>query len=476
VHVVFVQDLYFEQIGLMSLAALLRARGHRTSVVLASDPAEVVIEVGALEPDLVGVSVPTIRLPWTRRVCAALKAALGRDLPIVLGGPHPTFAPDVLCEPWVDWLVRGEGEEAFPALCDRLDEGADPRGIPNLSWKDDEGLPQHNPLGPFLPDLDALPWPRRALYYDSYAFLARNSIKPFIASRGCPYKCTFCFNEAFRDMHPDPSGYLRFRSPDDLCGEILEVRDRHGLERVHFYDDIFNWSRRWLGDFLDVYARRVGLPFRCNVVAQTLDRDLARQMAAAGCYQVSFGVESGSTEIRRRLLKKHVSDEQILRCATALHEAGIEFHTTNIFGSPGERLEDALDTVRLNARLRPQSVIGFVFQPYEGLELTQVGLEQGLIQPETPHGEFRSFAGRYVEGEEMDEVLRVQKLFSLGVRFPRLIPAIGRAARRELGPVYQGLFFLGQALGYRERSGKGWLEVVREAPDLLRQYRTYFRE
>lgn len=474
-HVVFVQDLYFEQIGLMSLAAVLERRGHRASAVLGFEIARVVDEVRALAPDVVGLSVPTIRLSWTRRVAAALREAVP-GVPIVLGGPHPTFVPDVIRDERFDWLVRGEAEVAFPELCDALEQRRDPSSLPNLSWREPGGEPRHNPLAPFLGDLDALPWPDRELYYDDHPYLRRNSIKPFIAGRGCPYRCTFCFNESYKNLHPDPDNYLRFRSPDSVCDEILEVRARHGLERVHFYDDIFNWSRRWLDEFLEVYARRVRSPFRCNVVAQTMDHDLARRMAAAGCYQVSFGVESGNADLRRRLLKKFVSDEQVVRCADALHAAGISFHTTNIFGSPGETLADALDTVRLNARLRPQSVLGFVFQPYLGLELTEHGLERGLVERDTTEGEFRSFQGRYVNGDEVDAVLRVQKLFALGVRFPQLIPAIERLAHRRLDGLYQGLFFVGQALGYGERSGKSLVELVREAPDLLRQYRTYFRE
>ncbi len=474
-HVVFVQDLYFEQIGLMSLAAALAPRGHRSTAIVGFEVARVVEQVRAARPDLVGFSVPTIRLPWTRRVVAALREALPR-VPIVLGGPHPTFCPDVIRDEAYDWLVRGEGEEALPALCDALERREDPGSTPNLSWREAGGAVRHNALGPFLADLDALPWPNRRLYYDAHPFLRENSIKPFIAGRGCPYKCTFCFNEGYKSLHPDPENYLRFRSPDAVCDEILEVRARYGLERVHFYDDVFNWSARWLDEFLEVYARRVALPFRCNVVAQTLTPEVARHLASAGCYQVSFGVESGNAELRRRLLKKYVSDDQIVRCAQALHAAGIEFHTTNIFGAPGETLADALDTVRLNARIRPQSVLGFVFQPYRGLELTEQGLERGLVELAATEGEFRSFHGRYVGGDEIDAVLRVQKLFAVGVRFPWFIPTIERLARHDLGPLYLALFFLGQALGYGERSGKSFPELVREAPDLLRQYRTYFRE
>lgn len=472
-RVAFYQNVQWELHGVMSLAAALRRAGHECRVFIGDRELE--RSLAGDRPDIAAFTCSSAHARWTRDAARRVKSATGA--PVIVGGIHPTFSPrSMLDEGAIDAVCVGEGERAFELLAERTGNGRDYEGIPNLVYRRGDDVVEA-PLAPLLTDLDALPDPDRDVYYETHPTLARNPIKPFFIGRGCPYSCTFCFNGRFRKLYRAGSDYIRMRSPDRVLDEIERVRSRWGLSRIFFFDDIFTVDRAFTLDFLERYRRAGGPPFRCYVSVRHQDAELLAALRDAGCFHVEFGVESGNEEYRRKTLRKPFTNDQIRAAAANIRAAGLRFSTGNIFLMPGETFETALDTVRLNAEIRPDSVLANLFQPYRGLPLTDVGAEHGEIDEGTlDELEFASFRESPVRNPDTERIVRLHLLFGAAVRFPRLIGRLDGLCRLPLDGVYRVVFWLHYALTYPRRNPMSSLEALRMGVHWVRQFRSIFKE
>ena len=469
----FYQNVHFELHGVMSLAAALEAEGHTCRAFIGSSEADGSVEEFA--PDLAAFTCASAHAGWTRETAWRLRAR-EPGLPILVGGIHPTFSPEALLDGPADAACRGEGESALVEAARRVDRGEGLAGIPNLAVRGEKGI-EPAELAPMIQDLDALPDPSRRLYYEHHPLLARNPMKPFFIGRGCPFGCTFCFNRAFRELYRCGSGYVRQRAPLRVVEEILQVQADWGLRRIFFFDDIFTVNRTYTLDFLARYRERVRLPFRCYISVHHQDAELLRALKEAGCFHVEFGVESGNEDYRRKVLRKPITNEQIRAAARNIRGAGLRFSTGNIFRMPGETLDMAMDTVDLNAEIRPDSVLANLFQPYRGLPLTEHGIRIGAIDPERLEGmSFSSFRGSEVDGPDAARVTRLHLLFGLAVRFPALRGLVRGLTRLPLDPLYRVVFWLHYALTYPRRNPMSLGEMAREGGYRVKQFRSFFKE
>ena len=292
----------------------------------------------------------------------------------MFGGPHPSFFPQMIDEdPEIDAICRGEGEFPTVELCDALQTGADISGIHNLYVRVD-GAVRKNPLRPFLSvdELDALPFPDREfirgydIFHQQTAFVT--------AGRGCPYDCTYCFNHVSRGLQKGK--WVRQRSVRSVLAEIRWLIDRHNLVYVAFQDDTFVLNREWLREFCPAYAKEIGLPFICNIRADLTDEELGDLLAEAGCIRAAMGIENGDDTIRRTILAKNITSDQIKRACDILNDRGIRIVGQNMFGVPGETVESALSTIELNIRCRTHTNIYSFFAPFPGTKLGQLAKEE----------------------------------------------------------------------------------------------------
>jgi radical SAM superfamily enzyme YgiQ (UPF0313 family) len=414
----------------MVLSSVLKAAGHQVELAVAAhgDPVAAAL---AFRPDVVAYSVIT----GSQRFYLDLNLRLKAQLPglfAVFGGPHPTFFPEMIQEEGVDGLCRGEGEEAMVDLVDRLAGGGRDSVLDLANWSfRRDGQVIANPVRPYLEDLDSLPFPDRALVYERDPVAARSKIKHFLAGRGCPYNCTYCFNHALSELYRGKGRRFRLRSVQGVIDEVRWVREHYPLEFVVFVDDTFVLSPAWLAEFAAEYPRQVGLPFFCNTRANLVTAEQVRLLKAAGCHTVSMGVEAGSDRIRNDVLKRHMTREQILEAARLIHEGGLRLTTTNMIGLPSSTLADDFETLELNARLRPAYAHAFIFQPYPRTELGEFTREQGwMVGTFDDIGEVAwdhsvlSFDEAHKRGLSI-----LQRFFAIGVEWPRLVPLIRRLTR-----------------------------------------------
>ena len=375
--------IYF-QIGVGSLSSVLKAEGHETKFLRVPelDREQFLKDVREYAPDLIGFSSVYVQWKFVRQMSRWIKEEFPR--PIIVGGAHPTLDTEdcVACES-VDWVCRGEGEYALRDVVRLMETGEAHKipELPNIWTRGPNGEVRQNPERELISPLDELPAPDRE-FYDYDAALAQMSGNlQVMTSRGCPYRCTYCSNEAMMRMYQGNGRFIRQRSVEHVIDEIVTTCERHpGVRYVTFSDDIITENKKWFFPFLDMYKEKVGLPFNVQVQMQTFDRETARRMADAGCYQAIIAMESGDEYIRREVMNRNLSDEEIISAYKYCDEMGIETCSYNIVGVPGETEQSVRKSIEMLKVCKPDNSLVFKFTPFPGTKLFEVAKERGYLK------------------------------------------------------------------------------------------------
>jgi anaerobic magnesium-protoporphyrin IX monomethyl ester cyclase len=375
---------YYSGIGI--LAAVLEQAGHQAALLHVTQPISrepFQERLGALlpaaGPRLVGFSITSNMVPFLREWSSWIKERWP-DALVVAGGVHPTLVPEeTLSIPSVDLVCVGEGEGAIVELATALQENRPPAGIDNLWWKRPGGSIEPSPLRPLV-DLDTLPFPDRRIYDYPNLHHERQGEATMMVSRGCPYRCTYCCNEALRQVYRGLGQPVRFRSVPLVIAELRQVlADYPFIRRFVFDDDILPLRKDWFRQFAQVYRQEIGRPFACNLRPNLADEEIVGLLKEAGCDEVRFGIESGNDEMRNGLLNRQLSRQEIIRAFDLCHRAGMKVFSFNIVGFPGETVQQMLDTVKLNAAVRADVTRVTIFYPYQRTRLHEISREQGLL-------------------------------------------------------------------------------------------------
>ncbi|RJP28465.1 MAG: radical SAM protein [Actinobacteria bacterium] len=370
-------------LGIGYLSAYLKREGHNTSLIHLVRPVnrdELLERVREESPDLLAVSSTTHMFPHVRKWVDWIKSDM--DIYTICGGAHPTIDPEgALGETPLDAICLGEGEEALAELCALLERGRDPSDIASL-WVREGGTIRRNPVRPLIEDLDALPLPDRDIFDPADFCPQQHERGTLMASRGCPYSCTYCSNHVQRSIYPNRKKYVRFRSVGNVMREIREIiaADTEGqLRYIRFDDDILTLDAAWFGDLLSCYRGEVDLPFICNSRVNVLDEETVKLLAAAGCSVTCMGIESGNEAIRREVLNRHMSNEDIVRAFRLCREYGIKTVSTNMTSLPDEDLPALLDSIKINAMARPHCMQVSTYHPYPNTRLYSYCEEKGYL-------------------------------------------------------------------------------------------------
>jgi radical SAM superfamily enzyme YgiQ (UPF0313 family) len=258
--------------------------------------------------------------------------------------------------------------------------------------------------------------------------------KRFTTGRGCVHSCGFCYLPGLREGYGGEGLVVRRKSVSRLLAEIAAVRSRWPLKRIHFADDLFAPSRSWLEELAERLPAEVGLPFSCNTSPETVTQRNAELLAKAGAQVVGIGLETGVEAHRRNALGRPTSDEAIRTAAGRLKAQGIKLLTFNMLASPGERLEDAIETLRFNQELGtdfPRVNLAYPL-PRSVLEEGLLAAGRALPSPDL-HSRSQWRAWCVAESEAMPfEIL--QRLFRFSVRHrlsPRLVERLTRLPLRS---------------------------------------------
>jgi anaerobic magnesium-protoporphyrin IX monomethyl ester cyclase len=375
---------YYSGVG--SLSAVLKAAGHETHLVYLQRElarAEFLSAVEAIAPQLVGFSTTTHQYPYIERYAGYLKEA-HPEMILVCGGTHPTLVPEeVAANPAFDIVCVGEGEYALRDLAERLQHGQDYADVPNL-WVRRGAEIIRNALRPLVADLDELPYVDRDLFGYDEILAANDGWVDVMSGRGCPYDCSYCCNPGLKGRYKGLGRYVRFRSVAHVIGELRALSARYRVKTINFQDDIFTLDRDWTLQFCQAYHPEFHYPFWINTrVERILDEELVKALAEAGCAGIRVGVENGDEALRNSVLKRSMSNADIIAAFRLVQRYGIKAYTCNMIGIPGETPASIQATIDLNRELMPDEFQFSVFYPYPMTELYDIAVAQELIKPGT---------------------------------------------------------------------------------------------
>lgn len=473
-RVAFIQSLFFELAGIQSISALLKANGHAVDVFIDTEK-NIITGLKEFKPDICGFSCLTEDYQWVLQIAGAIKNTPElRGARIVVGGPHPSFFPEFIEEePNIDIICIGEGEHAMQELAQAIDTGDNYTNIQNL-WIKENGNIYRNEIRPLIEDLDSIPPFDHDLHF-KYPHLRDKPYKYFFAGRGCPYKCTYCFNHSMIKLYKNKGRYIRFRNPENIIEELKYVRS-FGLQVVCFADDVFILNRKWLMHFLDLYKKEIRLPFRCNIFATLCDEEIITALKEAGCNYVMFGIETGNEKMRESILNKKMSNEDIYKTARLLHKHKIQFSTNNMFGFPGETLENALETIELNAQIRPHTTWASVFQPYPKMEITDYAIKNNYLDPQDLKKDtYDSFRTSPIKGKDIKKIFNLHKFSLILIKLPWLLPIVKVLIKLPPNKFFYYIYVLSYGWHYWKRTGYNFIGMLREGTFLLKNRLTIFK-
>jgi tRNA A37 methylthiotransferase MiaB len=399
-------------IALACLAAVLEEAGHRVSVIDAYGEApNRAVDIPGTNLNTVGLTAEDIAagLPadtdvigltcmfsqdwlYAKRAIAAVHEAAPRA-PIIVGGEHVTADPSHVLRtaPAVTACALGEGEETLVEFVDAVARGGDLQGVAGLALRGPDGAAVTTPPRRRIRGVDDLPWPAWHLvptlrvYLDNhFGFEEQNRRSmPMMATRGCPYRCTFCSSPSMWG-----TSWLA-RDSRDVVDEIKFYQEHYRIEHVEFYDLTAVVDRRWILEFARLLsAERLGVTWRLpsGTRSEALDDEVLHAMVASGCEAVVYAPESGSPRTLARI-KKKVKPERMLRSMRAAVRAGMHVRGHFIMGLPGQTRSEVAETFGFIARMAwvgVHDVNTYFFYPYPGSEMYRALVADGRIDPTSP--------------------------------------------------------------------------------------------
>jgi len=333
--------------------------------------------------------------PIARAVTEKIRRKL--DVPVVWGGIHATSLPEKSIE-CADMVVLGEGDRVLPEIVERMAQGLDVSGTANL-WLKKDGAIVRNPLRSLIQNLDELPYPDLD---DDGKFLVdggrlipgepvlRGAEYRIYISRGCPYRCSYCYNSILWRAYRGLGRYFRFRSVAHVLGELAHVKTIfRKLRRIKVDDDTtFVYGRRWLEEFVRDYPRVVGIPFEALIHPAVLKRESLAALKGAGLVKVQVGIESGSDREVKEDFRRLSSREKLREFCEWNRELKLEVVYDCIIDNPFASEADKRAMAEFLLTLpRPFKLYLYSLTHFPGTELTGKLLEKGLIEPGDVEGE-----------------------------------------------------------------------------------------
>jgi anaerobic magnesium-protoporphyrin IX monomethyl ester cyclase len=348
-------------LGIMYLASVCRENKIDVNLIdLTFDRSWTAYEKRITEqkPDVVGF---TALSPFYDDVLTAVSITkkVVPNAKIIIGGPHATAQPlEVIKNDFVDIVVVGEAEQTIVPLLNALENQSDLKEVKGIVFKKDGQIIQTEK--PEYVNLETLPFPAREMLPTAKKYFRQIPLFPsippvgfIIASRGCPFNCSFC-QPMLREIFGNK---VRFRSPQSVLRELDELVEKYHIKSLYFIDDNMTVNKKWLYEICDgIEKRNYGLIIGVQGKADTLTPEMAERLKRINCRYMSFGVESGNQRILDEIMGKHLTIAQIENAFKICEQNNILTCASLMIGSPGDTKETIMDTVKLLERIRPNFI------------------------------------------------------------------------------------------------------------------------
>ena len=417
--------LNVEPLGVGYLAQVLIDNGHEVKYFEA--PRKNFLErLKQFKPDVLAYGVTTGK----HRICRELNKEIRRKINAVslFGGPHCTFYPEFIeSDKLIDGVCRGEGELAFAELLNKMEKSEKFTDTKNW-WIRKGNKIYKNPVRNKNENLDALPFPNRDIIYTENPDLLKSPIKRIMASRGCPFNCTYCFNRLYNKLYLGKGKINCHRSPANIVAELKVIKEKYPFTFLKIVDDTFGMNMDYEA-FSELYKKEIGIPFLCNIRPNLIDEKKIILLKKAGCVAVTMAVESGNDFIRNDVLNRNLSKEVMSEAIRNLKKHGLRVWTQNIIGNPGETFDMAMETFRFNVENRVDFAECFLLTPFFGTEIHNYCkkndfIEKGKDIDNMSQSYWLGSCIKFNSEKEKNTFVNFHKFFGFGVKHPWLLPII----------------------------------------------------
>jgi len=406
------------QLGIGYLSSILKEKGHITGLFDATyllyEPFKSITtklfeKINKFKPDILAFSCRSLEFPFARRLAQEIKKVY--KIKIIFGGIHPTIQPDEVlkCEA-IDYICVGEAEKAFLEFVESFPSE---KKINNIWTRE-----RRTPLNPLIQDLDSIPFPDRDLFE-----IPEEKNNLIITSRGCPYNCSYCFNCILKKIYKGQK-YVRYRGVDNVIDEIRELLKHHKLDHFFICDDLFTSNKERVISFCEKYKKEFKVPFTCNARAGNIDKDIARALKEANCIEVKMGIETGNERLRKDVLKKYITDDQIREAFKICKRAGLKTYANNMIGLPFETEKTIKQTFELNREVKPDAFQFSILCPFKGTDIYNTYKDNGYFSQKKQVLSYydKSFATFPNISER--KLLTYQRFAYFYVKYPKFEPLI----------------------------------------------------
>ncbi len=429
---------------LLSLAAPLRNAGFEVVIIDAAIEPRWMTRVLRELGDALCLGISMLTGPMIRGAVQMAKAVKKEapQVPVIFGGWHPSLLPgQTLQEPFVDAIVRGQGELTLLEIAENLASGKSYHGVPGVSSKQ-SGLPQHAPERR-VALLDDLPTPAFEMTdFDAYERVSGERKLAYATSVGCPYACNYCTDMVFYKR--------RFNAlePERVVREVTELVVQYRIQEVAMLDSNLPVDWRRARDIAQGFVNS-GVKFRWTFQASTdflcrMSDDEVALLGRSGVTHMGFGTESTSSALLKLMNKRHQRVDEMYETARKAAIGGIHVTFNLIFGYPGETEADRLETLRTMSDIARQfwnvSFSPNMFTPYPGIPIWPQLHEMGLREPQSLEEWIELPLGRnslpWLQGRELQRLQRMLEFFLLNNQLRKATkdyPTLRAGLRRALG-------------------------------------------
>ena len=385
-----------EIISIEALSAILKQHGHECTLAfdrglfddkqyfsipflskILSDKKQVIRDIIHYQPDLLAFSVFADNYQWCLDIARTVKKTI--NVPVIMGGVHPTSVPDTcIAEDCVDIICLGEGEYPLLELLESLKNRCVDYSIKNLWFKKDGEIIKNNPRS-LMQNLDTLPLLDKELFKK---YIPISDYYLTVTNKGCIATCSYCSQNFYAHWEKENnlSPFYRERSVESVISELKIMKERYNYKRVDIKNNILAASGSWTLEFLERYKKGIGVPLRIMGHPKTITPGIAAALKEAGCWHVQIGIESLNPCIRRKVLNRQETNEEIYHALNALDDAGLNYSVDVMVGLPGEKDEDVLQAIEfLSERKHMIRASIFWLEYFPEVDITKYALRNCII-------------------------------------------------------------------------------------------------
>ncbi len=426
-----------ENISVAYLSSTLKQAGHKVMVAFdrslfddqqyfsvpmlnrfLNEKNKVVREIIGQKPDILAISCFADNYQWCLDLVRRVKKS--HQCVTVWGGIHPTSCPEeVIQNDEVDYMITGEGEMPFLELLEALGLSSGVEMIPNIWMKRNGKVIRNNPRPLMAPE--DFPAVDKTIYEK---FIPLKEYYLTVTSKGCICQCSYCSQNFLKNWEAGYGlgAFLRERPVSAVLEELKSMKNRYAIRYVDIKNNVLSGSKQWLEEFLSRYPQEVGLPFRIMGHPLLFQQDLAEKLKKAGCHHIQMGIESFNPQVRKNVLLRNETNQQIIRALDNIEKAGINFSADIMVGLPGESEEDlvaALKALSKYRRLIRASVFWLQYLP--NVSITRMALAKGYINDENEKIINKGLQNNYLSTGSPMEPQRMRIIKTYHILF-RLLP------------------------------------------------------